>query len=1494
MSTPSQDTPESEGRFAGDDRATKKRFGGPSTISQSNSPFQTSNPFGQSQPSNPFGSTQQPSGGSIFPFGGSQQSGTSGINFNSGSTTPANSANNPFSFQSPSQPAPTTPSTSFGPGPFNFNQQSSQTADGAGKFEFIAGASSPFGPAPAVQQDKPATSPFLFGQTSGQPSSSGITFGSTPAPTPPKNSLFDSTPTTNALQTSSLFGNPTSTAPPPQSNSFFGSTKSSAPPASSVFSNPNPAPPQDKSTSSPFFFSQASAPPSSSGISFSSVPAPAPPTSNFFGSTQPQQPTQPANSFGSSIPQSTSSSNPFAHLNAPTSPVSNVFGKEEQKTAVLAASNVFGVPNPAQASTTNNLFGTPTQTPTTPSKPTLFGQQPEPSPASNVFGNLKSKSTASTTESNSQSQQASVGSAFGNIETKSANDLFGNLNKPVDQSVTQPKVNGSSLDNDNDVNSSRSVFSKYPSAANTFGAPKSLVSSLVVIIDACRDHSNYLKFNTSPAKQAEAVSGLRQSATPQASGNIFSALKPLEAPASARQPPPTGMFPSLEQMKSPQKLSGSPSATPASSKEASRRELLRRDEASIRQQMKEASEMTDESVAHLISPRFDGFQRKAFYQGYRMQALNNAMSNFFASVHPDEDATRVLEFYMQQRGLIMGNSQSLRRKADEESDEVDYPGKPSKQSVQSISNEPHEKQSKRKLHDEEDQENENPSKRTRQVESSNSARGVTNGDINFNGQASAFVNGNSFQPSAGPPPSSETLLKRKADNQITKDSEQRSPLRNMTPKTNGFVEANSSGSSTSNIFRSILDNTPKSPVKASPERKMAGLPEISKSDAPRTNAFANLPGVSSPTKSTNRPFSMFGTKATSAISSASQNPFAPNAISGTSNAFTPKSATPSTLAAGSISTDQKPNVLKPPTFNTKTNFLEQFAQGAKETEEKELQKAIDDDYDSDDDLEEFKAKWRAERIATRKEIEDSAKTSKGFILKSTLAPPSDSTSTIKEGSKPANMAFASFAAAAPSSTMPSSLFGQIASSQASNSISSSVNSSRTPTPAFGSSTGSVLDGNAPTNPVKFGNIFAHLSDADSGKGADADDESEDETSDAEGDSEKKDPTYQPNGESASGPGTPAEETGPGLASAKKANPVASAFSSTPPSGTSTPTGGLFGRIGTADSNGGTTTPKSLFDRIARDSSGNIVRHTFTDEKENTQPDKANPFGDIKNAFNKSTGAPSDNTWKPDSPIRFGSATPRQDDQDSAPTVSVTAATPTKTGSPSNIFGGLNKTAESAPTPLSNLFGNIGGETKSATPLSNFFGTSSNTTKSTPANVGFAFGASSTTSSLFPSAAASATTSRATTPGGTTDGDGDNSGDGDAEQEKGPDFDLSSVGPGGENEEVIHEIRAKALKFSQNEGDDKGSRWESKGVGPLRVLKHTETGVSRVLLRMDPSGVVILNKGLLPGVKYEPKEKTVKFLAAGDNGKGLETWILQVKSPEIAEALSEVLEANKPT
>ena len=79
-----------------------------------------------------------------------------------------------------------------------------------------------------------------------------------------------------------------------------------------------------------------------------------------------------------------------------------------------------------------------------------------------------------------------------------------------------------------------------------------------------------------------------------------------------------------------------------------------------------------------------------------------------------------------------------------------------------------------------------------------------------------------------------------------------------------------------------------------------------------------------------------------------------------------------------------------------------------------------------------------------------------------------------------------------------------------------------------------------------------------------------------------------------------------------------------------------------------------------------------------------------------------------------------------------------------------------------------------------------------------------------------------------------------------------------------------------------------------MLKHKETGATRILLRGDPVGNIVLNKSLLAKVNYTADKKTVKLLAAADAGSGLETWILQVKTAEMAEALAEVLESNKPS
>jgi hypothetical protein len=132
--------------------------------------------------------------------------------------------------------------------------------------------------------------------------------------------------------------------------------------------------------------------------------------------------------------------------------------------------------------------------------------------------------------------------------------------------------------------------------------------------------------------------------------------------------------------------------------------------------------------------------------------------------------------------------------------------------------------------------------------------------------------------------------------------------------------------------------------------------------------------------------------------------------------------------------------------------------------------------------------------------------------------------------------------------------------------------------------------------------------------------------------------------------------------------------------------------------------------------------------------------------------------------------------------------------------------------------------------------------------------------------------------------------------------VEGVLPGQEDESVVHEVRAKALKLELDDGKDgespakpKKTGWQTKGVGPLKLLKHKETGKVRMLLRAEPTGNIAFNKSILPTFSYQPDPpggKYVKVTTADDTGKGLETWMLQVKTPALAQALADALESNK--
>lgn len=110
------------------------------------------------------------------------------------------------------------------------------------------------------------------------------------------------------------------------------------------------------------------------------------------------------------------------------------------------------------------------------------------------------------------------------------------------------------------------------------------------------------------------------------------------------------------------------------------------------------------------------------------------------------------------------------------------------------------------------------------------------------------------------------------------------------------------------------------------------------------------------------------------------------------------------------------------------------------------------------------------------------------------------------------------------------------------------------------------------------------------------------------------------------------------------------------------------------------------------------------------------------------------------------------------------------------------------------------------------------------------------------------------------------------------------------------MRAKALKFMPPaDGDVKGkskSPWSTQGIGPLRLLKHKETGMVRLVLRAEPRGHVASNRAVLPNMSYKADEKYVKITTSNEEGDGLETWMVQVKTKDMARELAEALEKSK--
>jgi hypothetical protein len=83
--------------------------------------------------------------------------------------------------------------------------------------------------------------------------------------------------------------------------------------------------------------------------------------------------------------------------------------------------------------------------------------------------------------------------------------------------------------------------------------------------------------------------------------------------------------------------------------------------------------------------------------------------------------------------------------------------------------------------------------------------------------------------------------------------------------------------------------------------------------------------------------------------------------------------------------------------------------------------------------------------------------------------------------------------------------------------------------------------------------------------------------------------------------------------------------------------------------------------------------------------------------------------------------------------------------------------------------------------------------------------------------------------------------------------------GEEDEEVIFKARVKLFEFEE-------ANWGNKGVGLAKLMKHKESSKSRLVMRVEGSGNVLLNVPIIPNMEVTyHQQKNLKFI--GVNAKG---------------------------
>lgn len=112
--------------------------------------------------------------------------------------------------------------------------------------------------------------------------------------------------------------------------------------------------------------------------------------------------------------------------------------------------------------------------------------------------------------------------------------------------------------------------------------------------------------------------------------------------------------------------------------------------------------------------------------------------------------------------------------------------------------------------------------------------------------------------------------------------------------------------------------------------------------------------------------------------------------------------------------------------------------------------------------------------------------------------------------------------------------------------------------------------------------------------------------------------------------------------------------------------------------------------------------------------------------------------------------------------------------------------------------------------------------------------------------------------------------------------------GEENESTSYTKRAKLMLFQKDNSEEP---YKTIGLGDLKVLKHNESGKSRILVRTDGGQRILLNSLVDKQLKYEAvgNGSMVRVPVINPESKLLDTYVVKVKTPADGKELLEALQ-----